>query len=205
MKDPAFLFYSSDFLSGTLTMTDEQVGKYIRLLCLQHQKGRLTEKDMLFICKSYDEDIFSKFEKDNDLKYFNVRLEGEITRRKDYSESRSKNRMKKITYVKDMNDISKSYVKHMETETITKTKKKKETILKPELEEIISYFKENNYTEISAVKFFKYYSETKWKDSKGNPVLNWKAKAQAVWFKPENEIKVEEDVIAEVKRRLNLK
>ena len=40
-KDPAFLFYSNDFLTGTYTMTDEQVGKYIRLLCLQHQKGEL--------------------------------------------------------------------------------------------------------------------------------------------------------------------
>jgi len=32
-------------------MTDEQVGKYIRLLCLQHQKGYLTEKDMISIRK----------------------------------------------------------------------------------------------------------------------------------------------------------
>ena len=47
MKDPAFLFYSSDFLSGTMLMTDEEVGKDIRLLCLQHQKGHLKEKDML--------------------------------------------------------------------------------------------------------------------------------------------------------------
>ena len=46
-KDPAVLFYTSDFLSGTFTMTNEQVGMYIRLLCLQHQKGKLSEKDML--------------------------------------------------------------------------------------------------------------------------------------------------------------
>ena len=46
MKDPAFLFYSSDFLSGTMLMSDEEVGQYIRLLCLQHQKGHLKEKDM---------------------------------------------------------------------------------------------------------------------------------------------------------------
>jgi hypothetical protein len=46
-KDPAILFYTSDFLTGTMTFTDEQVGKYIRLLCLQHQKDKLTEKDML--------------------------------------------------------------------------------------------------------------------------------------------------------------
>ena len=40
MKDPAFLFYSSDFLSGTMLMTDEEIGQYIKLLCLQHQKRR---------------------------------------------------------------------------------------------------------------------------------------------------------------------
>ena len=56
-KDPAFLFYSSDFLTGTMFLSDEQVGKFIRLLCVQHQKGRLSEKHMLSICKAYDSDI----------------------------------------------------------------------------------------------------------------------------------------------------
>ena len=27
-KDPAFLFYSTDFFMGTIDMTDEQVGQY---------------------------------------------------------------------------------------------------------------------------------------------------------------------------------
>ena len=45
-KDPAVLFYTSDFLSSTFTMSDEQVGRYIRLLCIQHQKGKLADKDL---------------------------------------------------------------------------------------------------------------------------------------------------------------
>jgi len=51
-KDPAFLFYSSDFTIGTQFMTDEQVGKYIRLLCAQHQTGHLDEEHMtgLMLC-----------------------------------------------------------------------------------------------------------------------------------------------------------
>jgi hypothetical protein len=110
-KDPAFLFYTSDFLTGTLTMTDEQVGKYIRLLCLQHQKGSLSEKDMLFICKSYDEDIFDKFVK-SETGYFNQRLKDESEKRASYSLSRSNNRKSK----KDMINISKTYVQHMENE-----------------------------------------------------------------------------------------
>lgn len=56
---------------------DEQVGKYIRLLCLQHQQGRLTEKHMLSICKAYDEDVFCKFKIDADGLYYNERMEKE--------------------------------------------------------------------------------------------------------------------------------
>lgn len=61
--------------------------------------------------------------------------------------------------------------------------------INPSLDDIKKYFKENNYTEKSAIKFFKYYDAGKWKDSKGNAVINWKQKAQSVWFKEENEVK----------------
>ena len=50
-KDPAVLFYTQDFLVGTMTMSYEQKGKYITLLCLQHQKGKLTLKDLQAILK----------------------------------------------------------------------------------------------------------------------------------------------------------
>lgn len=45
-KDPAFMFYASDFLTGTMYFTDAQVGKYIRLLCYQHQHGGLIDADL---------------------------------------------------------------------------------------------------------------------------------------------------------------
>lgn len=118
MKDPAFLFYSNDFLSGTMLMTDEETGQYIKLLCLQHQKGHLKEKDMLNICKSYNEEIFSKFKKDKDGNYYNERLEYEVNKRKAYSESRRNNRRKKETYEKDMKNICNSYEEHMENENV---------------------------------------------------------------------------------------
>lgn len=121
MKDPAFLFYSSDFLSGTMLMTDEEIGQYIKLLCLQHQKGHLKEKDMLNICKTYNEDIFSKFIKDEEGNYYNERLEYESNKRKAYSESRRNNRKKKEekeTYEEDMKNICNSYEEHMGNENI---------------------------------------------------------------------------------------
>ena len=111
-KDPAFLFYSSDFLTGTMFMSDSQLGKYIKILCTQHQKGHLSEKDMLKICKRYDKDIFEKFVKDENGKYYNIRLEKEIEKRSAYSKSRANNRKNKINF----ENICFSYVKHMENE-----------------------------------------------------------------------------------------
>lgn len=93
-KDPAVLFYTSDFIVGTMTMDYEQKGKYIQLLCLQHQNGHLSEKQMLLVCGSYDEDIFSKFEKDEEGKYYNERMEEESIKRRKFTESRRNNRSK---------------------------------------------------------------------------------------------------------------
>lgn len=116
-KDPAILFYTSDFLTGTIFMSDEQVGKYIRLLCIQHQKGHLAEEDMLKICKTYDKDVFGKFAKDQYGKYYNKRLDCEIQRRKAYSESRRQNRLSK-----KKKNICKTHDNHMENETENENK-----------------------------------------------------------------------------------
>lgn len=86
-KDPAFLFYSSDFMIGTMDMTDEEVGKYIRLLCRQHLKGNIHPKFM----SDSSEEILSKFVQDNQGNYYNKRLKQEIDRRRKYTESRRSN------------------------------------------------------------------------------------------------------------------
>lgn len=56
----------------------------------------------------------------------------------------------------------------------------------PTLDEVILYFKENNYSEQAAKKMFQSYSVANWVDSKGNPVKNWKQKAVNVWFTEQN-------------------
>jgi hypothetical protein len=114
-KDPAVLFYTSDFLSGTFTMDNEQVGKYIRLLCLQHQKGKLSEKDMLSICKAYDNEIWDKFKVEDGL-YYNDRMYNETIRRQKFSESRRNNAKSP-----KKESTSEAYAKHMETETENRT------------------------------------------------------------------------------------
>jgi hypothetical protein len=86
MKDPAFLFYSSDFLSGVQDLTMEERGQYITLLCLQHQKGHLTEKMIRLCCGNATADVLAKFRQDDEGLFFNERLEIEVGKRKAHAE-----------------------------------------------------------------------------------------------------------------------
>ena len=171
-KDPAFLFYSSDFLTGTMFMDNEQVGKFIRLMCAQHQKGRLSEKDMLKICGTHDEDIFSKFAVDEAGLYYNERLEQEVDKRKAYSESRRNNRKKK----EDMLITSSSYVLHMENENENEDlieKKKVARFQKPTIEQLKEYMSEQGMNDI-AENWLNHYEANGWMVGK-NKMKDWKA------------------------------
>lgn len=100
-QSPAFLFYTDNFMGGTMFFTDEQVGKYIRLLCAQHTIGHLSREHMLQICKGEDKIIFDKFDVDENGLYYNSRLDLEINKRVEYSKSRSKNRGIEPTNIKN--------------------------------------------------------------------------------------------------------
>jgi uncharacterized phage protein (TIGR02220 family) len=93
-KDPAVLFYTSDFLTGTSFFTDEQRGQYIRLLCEQHQNGHIPENHMVCVCFSLASPVVKKFIKDSDGNYFNERMEKEILKRIEFTESRRLNGLK---------------------------------------------------------------------------------------------------------------
>jgi len=90
-KDPAFLFYSSDFIVGTMTMTMEDRGKYITILCLMHQQGRLLEETISLLVGSVSVNLKSKFGIDENGFWFNQRLEDEIEKRSNFIESRRQN------------------------------------------------------------------------------------------------------------------
>jgi uncharacterized protein YdaU (DUF1376 family) len=87
-KDPAVLFYTSDFLTGTAFFTDEQRGQYIRLLCEQHQNGHIPENHMVSVCFTLGSPVAKKFVKDADGNYFNERMEEEILKRQQFLDSR---------------------------------------------------------------------------------------------------------------------
>lgn len=115
MKDPAVLFYFQDFLVGTEFMTDEEVGKYIRILCHQADKGALTEVQLKRICRTnlVPYAIMEKLRQDENGNYYQQRMKIEREKRINYSESRRKNRE---TKVEDMNNICETYDKRMENE-----------------------------------------------------------------------------------------
>ncbi len=90
-KDPAVLLYTQDFLVGTITMTFEERGKYITLLCMQHQKGKLTLKDLKAVLSEEDVDIADKFPLHTDGFYYNDRMQMEIENRKIRTDSSRNN------------------------------------------------------------------------------------------------------------------
>ena len=206
-KDPAFLFYTGDFTTGTQFFSDEQVGKYLRLLMAQHQHGHLKENQIKMICKTHDEDILQKFKKDENGLYFNERLEIEIEKRKAYSKSRSNNKSGK--YKNDMNNTSKSYDEHMEDENENKNKdviideivlikpkkKSKGELVIPTEHEFVVYGLAciekaemiGNYEYALKAKYFD-YNTNNWHDGHDTPIKNWKTKLANViqYMKPIN-------------------
>ena len=94
-KDPAFLFYSSDFLTGVTGMTMEERGQYITLLCLQHQQGKLSEKTcrLALGLESLDDipDVMGKFRQDKNGLYYNARLDLEVEKRAKGSDASREN------------------------------------------------------------------------------------------------------------------
>jgi len=108
-KDPAFLFYSSDFLAGVTDLTMVERGQYITLLCMQHQKGRLTQKmvdmvigDATAYAAAYHaasirhdagmmpaHDVLKKFVQDENGMWYNERLDQEMQKRAQHSQKQS--------------------------------------------------------------------------------------------------------------------
>ena len=119
-KDPAILFYTSDFLTGTMFFTMAEKGEYITLLCIQHQQGRLSKEDFFSIC-SENSKVLTKFKIDENGLYYNEVLEEIIEKRKKFSDSRRNNRLGKNKQESSDNDMNKtidSGLNHMENENV---------------------------------------------------------------------------------------
>ena len=111
-KDPTFPFYSQDFLVGTFGMEDAAVGRYIRLLALQHQTGHLTEKAVLKICGGENDlEVMQKFVQDADGLFFNERLD-EVLNTRERFKAKQKDNIEKRWSQNNTKDIPETYQKH---------------------------------------------------------------------------------------------
>jgi len=198
-KDPAFLFYTSDFLTGTMFMTNEQVGIYIRLLCSQHQHGGIIDKVSFNSLVGTHEVVRVKFE-ETESGFYNIRLMEVMGARNAKSNNLSL-AVKKVWEERKNAIPLKSDAIPMQLHKNSKGKAKKMNAIPMELvneNEVIDYFILNGYKKEVAIRAFNYYNEANWHDASGKKVLNWKQKMQSVWFKPENkvqEVKVDKPII----------
>lgn len=98
-KAPAFQFYADDFLAGTITMTNEERGAYIALLCIQWSKGSLSENDFQRVCIGMPPHSHricqDKFQTDSDGNYRNKRLEAEREKQEQYRKKQTDNANKR--------------------------------------------------------------------------------------------------------------
>lgn len=88
MSSPAFQLYADDFLSGTIDMSQEEVGAYIRLLCHQWGKGSVPDDKarlQRIAGGRVSDAVMAKFPKGQDGLLRNPRLEAVRAERDQYS------------------------------------------------------------------------------------------------------------------------
>lgn len=115
-KDPAFLFYPGDWLGGTLGMTLEEKGAYMEILMLQFNRGHMDGHMVGQVVGQIWDKIKHKFEQDQEGKWFNARLELEVNRRKEFTNSRKNNLKGKNQYTKKEGQVVGHMTTHMEDE-----------------------------------------------------------------------------------------
>ena len=198
MKDPAFLFYSSDFLTGTMFMSNEQIGLYIRMLCAQHQHGGRIDTNVLrtqcdLITNGHI--VYSKFKHDERGSY-NERLEIEMERRREKSRKAAEsvaNRWNKKDktntlqgeYESNTNVLRSENENENENRNVIKVESGK--FKKPEPIDVLNYMSELNFQAgnkwqqskvvLEAQKFYDYYTSNGWKVGR-NSMKDWHATAR---------------------------
>lgn len=176
-KDPAVLFYTSDFLSGCALMDMRERGQYITLLCLQRERGHMTMQEIEKAVKKPSPEVMGKFRKDEEGKYYNARMELEIEKRDAHCRKQQERANKRWGDEKGNSGICRGIAPAIPLgngNNKSSGKSKKEWI-PPTLEEVEQYAKERGVPDLAA-RFYEYFSVGKWVDSEGKPVRSWKQK-----------------------------
>ena len=181
-KDPAFLFYPGDYVSGTMGMTFEEKGAYMDLLMLQFNRGHMNTHMIQHTIGHLWEQVKCKFIQDDEGLWYNVRLDVEKEKRKTFTESR-RNNMKP----KNKPKVEPSYETHMQPHMDSHMENVNENINKDiitnkskcSFEQAYEYMANKislDKAKIEAEKFYNYYESNGWRVGK-NPMKNWKAAA----------------------------
>jgi len=181
-KDPAFLFYPGDYVSGTMGMTFEEKGAYMDLLMLQFNRGHMNTHMIQHTVGHLWEQVKCKFIQDDEGLWYNVRLDIEKEKRKTFTESR-RNNMKpkdKPSYEPPYEIHMNTHMEpHMENENININKDKIDNKSKCSFEQVYEYMSlriGTDQAKIEAEKFVNYYTSNGWKVGK-NPMKSWGAAA----------------------------
>jgi hypothetical protein len=192
-KDPAVLFYTSDFLSGCALMDMRERGQYITLLCLQRERGHMTMQEIVRAVKKPSTEVMRKFQKDDDGKYYNRRMDLEIEKREAHCQRQRENvakrwnKQNKPSGIGDGNSSGNTTVLPLgngngngngnikDNSSISEEKKKGKEFTAPTLEEVEAYAEERGVPDLGKT-FFEYFTAGEWCDSTGKPVQSWKQK-----------------------------
>lgn len=90
-KDPAFLFYSQDWIVGTQFLTMQERGQYITLLASMHQHGRLDSERVGLLVGSVSVTLKNKFKIDEEGCWYNEKLESERGKRQQFVDKQVNN------------------------------------------------------------------------------------------------------------------
>lgn len=214
-KDPAVLFYFQDFLVGTEFMTDDEVGKYIRILCHQADKGSLSEMQILRICRTnkIPEVIKEKLNVDSEGKYYQERMRIEKEKRQKHCEHQRENinkRWNKSAY--HGNTAVLPLLNENENENINEDediiKEKKETLKNEKLRLVKEHKKQfalhigefkSQYPDGMLLKFYNYWSEM----NKSGTQMRWEmektwelSKRLTTWASREKDFKKPQELIS---------
>ena len=195
MKDPAMLFYTSDFLTGVTLLNMKERGQYITLLCLQQQLGHMTLKQMTTAVGKLSEAVMDKFIQDDDGLYYNRRADIEINKRKAHSQKQRENVQKRwnkdtesipkdvpkkydginhgITTVIPLKNENENRNENINLKSITQVEDKIKRFKPPTVDEVRAYCTERGNS-VDPQSFVDFYTSNGWKVGK-NPMEDWKA------------------------------
>lgn len=212
---PYFKFEPNAWENGNIQMLSrEDKGLFIDICSMYWSRlGDLPEKlviqklcggNAVALVSLYDEKIIELIDGNIYVKFLSIQLQ-DFENTSNQNSENAKERWRKHREQKELNERNATALNpHCEIDAIREEEIRKEEIRKynkkpkkvftpPILEDVILFFKENNYSEFVAKKAFDYYSEGNWKDSKGLQVKNWKQKMRGVWFKDEYKISEEKE------------